>query len=154
MLPPDQPKNEEEKDAKVLTHVKKDVNETHSCAFLGRSLEKLFKPRRGSGRFIDSREAVETITTGSGSFEITGSRFLVGVSVQPWGQFAIALLVQQMVTPLGGTNPPRCFFFLAGNFRSESLLCWEDTMFYTVCQQIALTEFSENMRLVSVRATP
>ena len=68
----------------------KDVYDTPR-AFLGGAIEKLFKPWCGSRRFIDSREAVETITTGSGSFE-TGSRLLVGVSVQPWEQCAIAVI--------------------------------------------------------------
>lgn len=122
--------------------VNKDVCETHSWAFLGGAIEKLFKPWCGSRHFIDSREAVETITTGSGSFE-TGSRLLVGVSVQPWEQCAvavIALLVQPklhywLLQPickfssffsksysciakmniLRRTSPPRCLTLALGN---------------------------------------
>ena len=51
------------------------------------------------------------------------------------------------------TSPPRCLFLALGNSAQKASFvgkCWEDAIFYGVCQQLALTECWKNMGVVSV----
>lgn len=172
MLPPDQPRNEEDKDVKVLIWTKMFMKPTsifrrsHRKALqtVVRQSSLHWQPwscgddHNGFGFLWDWVQVI------GGSFCSTMGTVCYSASIsiqvtllQPICKFSsffsksYSCIAKMNI--LRRTSPPRCLTLALGNSAQKASFvgkCWEDAIFYGVCQQLALTECWKNMGVVSV----